>query len=259
LDARFAPAAETLALLEGLAHRRYIKTHLPLDGLPFSDRIKYIVVGRDRLDVFMSLWHHWNNMRPESIDQINATPGRIGAPLPLPLADIHVSFDAWLDTGGFPWEQDGYPFWSHLAHAQSWWDYRHLENILFVHFNDLLADLDGEMRRVSAYLEIPVNEALWLRLVHSVTFTAMQANAEKLATAATIGLWKDTTNFFHRGTNRRWAGVLTGEQITRYRRSAADRLEPSLARWLEHGRCEGGEPTEVASEHRRVTVPQTGS
>src|SRR5262249_22242650 len=97
--------------------------------------IKYIFVGRDGLDVFMSLWHHWNNMRPESIDEINATPGRVGDPLPLPPTNMHTAFDAWLDRGGFPWEQDGYPFWSHLAHAQSWWDYRHLENILFVHFN----------------------------------------------------------------------------------------------------------------------------
>jgi aryl sulfotransferase len=236
LDSRFAPGEETRAALEGLTHRRYIKTHLPLDGLPFSDQIKYIFVGRDGLDVFMSLWHHWNNMRPESIEQINATPGRVGPPFPLPPADLHTAFDAWIDQGGFPWEHDGYPFWSHLAHAQSWWDYRHLENMLFVHFNDLLADLDGEMRRVSAYLEIPVNEALWPTLVQSVTFTAMKANAEKLAPAATIGLWKDTANFFYQGTNRRWEGVLTGAQIARYRQRAAERLEPSLARWLEHGR-----------------------
>jgi aryl sulfotransferase len=121
------------------------------------------------LDVFMSLWHHWNNVRPESIEQIHATPGRVGPPFPLPPADMHTAFDAWIDQGGFPWEHDGYPFWSHLAHAQSWWDYRHLENILSVHFNDLPADLHGEMRRVSAYLEMPVNEALWPTLVHSVT------------------------------------------------------------------------------------------
>jgi aryl sulfotransferase len=242
LDARFAPCEETLAALEGLTHRRYIKTHLPLDGLPFSDRIKYIVMGRDGLDVFMSLWHHWNNMRPESIDQINATPGRVGPPFPLPPADMHTVFDAWIDKGGFPWEHDGYPFWSHLAHAQSWWDYRHLENMLFVHFNDLLADLDGEMRRVSAYLEIPVNEALWPTLVQSVTFMAMKANAEKMAPAATIGLWKDTASFFHQGTNRRWKGVLTSEQIARYRQRAAERLEPSLARWLEHGWHGAGAP-----------------
>lgn len=242
LDARFAPPEETWALLEGLTHRRYIKTHLPLDGLPFSDRIKYIFVGRDGPDVFMSLWQHWNNMRPEGIDQINAAPGRVGPPFPLPPADIRAAFDAWLDTGGFPWEQDGYPFWSHLAHAQSWWDYRHLENILFVHFNDLLTDLDSEMRRISAYLEIAVNEDLWPTLVRSVSFTAMKGNANKMAPGATMGLWKDTANFFHQGTNRRWKGVLTDEQIARYRQRAAARLEPSLARWLEHGRRVGGEP-----------------
>jgi aryl sulfotransferase len=242
LDARFAPAEETLALLEGLTHRRYIKTHLPLDGLPFSSRIKYIFVGRNGLDVFMSLWHHWNNMRPESIDEINATPGRVGNPLPLPPPNMLTAFDAWLDRGGFPWEHDGYLFWSHLAHAQSWWDYRHLENILFVHFNDLLADLDGEMRRVSAYLDIPVNETLWPTLVQSATFNAMKANAEKMAPASTIGLWKDTSNFFHRGTNRRWEGALTDEQIARYRRLAAERLEPQLARWLEYGRRVAGDP-----------------
>jgi aryl sulfotransferase len=114
--------------------------------------------------------------------------------------------------------------------------------MLFVHFNDLLADLDGEMRRVSAYLEIPVNEALWPTLVHSATFTAMKANTEKLAPAATIGLWKDTANFFYQGTNRRWEGVLTSAQIAWYRQRAAERLEPSLARWLEHGRQVAGDP-----------------
>jgi aryl sulfotransferase len=109
LDARFAPPEETLAALDGLTHRRYIKTHSPLDGLPFSDRIKYIVVGRDGLDMFMSLWHHWNNMRPESIDQINATPGRVGDPLPLPPADIHAAFDTWLDTDRLLRKEQGCP------------------------------------------------------------------------------------------------------------------------------------------------------
>lgn len=236
LESRAAPAEKILAAVEALTHRRYLKTHLPLDGLPFSDQIKYIFVGRDGLDVFMSLWQHWNNKRPESMDQINATPDRVGGPFPLPPADLHTAFAAWLDTGGFPWERDGYPLWSHLAHAQSWWDYRHLENILFVHFNDLLADLDGEMRRVSAYLEIPVDEARWPTLVNSATFAAMKANAAKMAPAAAIGRWKDTASFFYKGTNRRWEGVLTDDEIARYRQRAAERLEPSLARWLEHGR-----------------------
>jgi len=33
---------------------------------------------------------------------------------------------------------------------------RHLPNILFVHYNDLKADLEGEMRRIARFLEIEV-------------------------------------------------------------------------------------------------------
>jgi aryl sulfotransferase len=40
--------------------------------------------------------------------------------------------------------------------VQSWWDFLHLPNILFVHYADLLADLEGEIRRVAQFLEIEV-------------------------------------------------------------------------------------------------------
>ena len=64
LDANFAPIEDVLAQLDALANRRYIKTHAPLDGIRYYDKVKYIFVGRDGKDVFMSMWSHWNNMRP---------------------------------------------------------------------------------------------------------------------------------------------------------------------------------------------------
>ena len=58
-DARFVlPTAEMLAVVEGLPHRRFLKTHLALDGLPYRESTKYIYVGRDTRDVFMSAWNH---------------------------------------------------------------------------------------------------------------------------------------------------------------------------------------------------------
>ena len=54
------------------------------------------------------------------------------------------------------------------------------------------------------------------------------------APGADKGIWKDTTNFFHKGTNRRWEGVLTGDQVRRYEKLIDDLLEPSLASWLVH-------------------------
>src|SRR5215471_1935748 len=42
VEARFAPVGEARERWEGLTHRRYVKTHLPLDGLPYSECVRYI-------------------------------------------------------------------------------------------------------------------------------------------------------------------------------------------------------------------------
>jgi len=235
LDSNFGSIEEVLALLEGLRHRRYIKTHMPLDGLPYFEQARYIFVGRDGLDVFMSLWNHWHNMTDEGFAMLNEGPNRVGPDFPHPPAEIGPAFDEWISKGGFPWEHDGWPFWSHLNHADTFWQVRERENVLHVHFQDLLDDLDGEMRRVSEFLSIPVDEAVWPELLRGVGFDAMKSNAEAMAPAAGRGLWKDTKNFFHKGTNRRWEGVLSEAQVAAYRALSARRLSPELDAWLARG------------------------
>jgi aryl sulfotransferase len=231
IDANFAPIDEVIAQLDGLTQRRYVKTHCPLDGARYYDNVKYIFVGRD---VFASMWNHWNNTTLEFIDSMNNAPDRLGPTLPYPPPQAGPAFDAWLTRGSFDWERDGYPFWSHLHHAQSWWDFKHLPNILFVHFSDLKSDLDGEMRRISAYLDIPVDEAIWPDLLRGVSFDAMKASAAKMAPGATQGLWKDTSQFFHKGENQRWRGLLSETQSRRYDEIARQRLTPDLEGWLRH-------------------------
>ena len=41
--------------------------------------------------------------------------------------------------------------WSHHHLARTYWDYRHLPNLLFVHYDDLKRDLLGEMRRIARF------------------------------------------------------------------------------------------------------------
>ena len=235
LDANFGPIEDVLAQLEALESRRYIKTHLPLDGLRFFKEAKYIFVGRDGKDVWMSLWNHWHNMRAEIIENLNYAPGREGPLLMHPSEDIGPAFDEWLTRGSFPWENNGYPWWSHLHHAKTWWEYRHRPNILMVHYDDLKKDTDAEMRRISAFLDIPVNEELWPTLLEGVSFDSMKSNASKMAPGATEGVWKDTSNFFYKGTNKRWLGVLMDKQIAAYNSLAQAELGSELAAWLEFG------------------------
>jgi aryl sulfotransferase len=54
--------SELIAALEAQPHRRFIKTHTPLDGLPLDDRVTYVCVGRDPRDAGFSWSNHAANL-----------------------------------------------------------------------------------------------------------------------------------------------------------------------------------------------------
>ena len=234
LDVRTPPLDELIQRLEAQTHRRSIKTHLPLDGLIYFPQIKYIVVGRDPRDVFMSLWNHYSRYASRAYARFNDTPGRVGAPLPPSGDDIHKFWSMWITQGWFEWEQEGYPFWGNMHHSQSWWDYRHLNNIYFVHYQDLLTDLAGEVRGIADFLEIAIADAEIEALLPTLTLDAMRENDARLGG---ISMWDDgSTAFFFKGTNGRWQGVLSPDELAQYEATAARVLTPACRSWLEQGR-----------------------
>ena len=63
IDARFlGPIEPMLERVEAQRHRRFLKSHLAADGLRFFPQAKYLVVGRDTRDVFMSLFNHYSGV-----------------------------------------------------------------------------------------------------------------------------------------------------------------------------------------------------
>ena len=68
----FGPIEAELAKAEAQTHRRFFKTHLPLDALPLYAGVKIIHVARDGRDAAMSLHNHLANLRPELVEVINA-------------------------------------------------------------------------------------------------------------------------------------------------------------------------------------------
>ena len=235
LEFRIEPLEIVLTGLERQRHRRFIKTHLPLDGFPFDRRLKYIHVGRDARDVFMSFWNHYRMFTDEMLPLINLIPGRVGGPLPPCPDDIHELWHNWITCGWFEWETEGYPWWSNLHNVQSWWDYRHLDNILLVHFSDLLADLDGQIRRVAHFLEMKVPDDAWPVIVRNCSFEKMKAEAEWFAPRGGQPWKGGAQTFFHKGTNGRWKDILSAEELTLYDEAAKRVLTAECRRWLENG------------------------
>jgi hypothetical protein len=103
-----------------------------------------------------------------------------------------------------------------------------------VRYDDLSADLEGEMRRLAARLGIAVPSAAWPDLVEAATFEHMRARARQLAPDP-AGIFKDTAAFFRRGVSGAGAELLTAEELAKYRARVAQLASPELLAWLHHG------------------------
>ena len=211
------------------------RNDLPLDGLPYFPQLKYILVGRDARDVFMSFWNHQSNITPLFYEVVNS--GQVGDPLPPPPEDIKVFWREWMTRGWFPWESEGYPNWGNLRHTPGLGGTTaSLPNILFVHYNDLLADLPGEIGRVADFLAIDVSNDALSRIASIVDFKSMKANAEGILPGAKDVFIGGAQTFINKGTNNRWRQVLNEDDLELYTAAVACELTPDCAAWLERGR-----------------------
>jgi aryl sulfotransferase len=102
LDLRVPPKEVKLAAVETQRHRRFLKTHLPVDALVFSPRAKYLYIGRDGRDVMWSEHNHFANGTELLYQALNDTPGRVGPPIGRPPASIRQYFLEWLEGDGYP-------------------------------------------------------------------------------------------------------------------------------------------------------------
>ena len=228
LDLRVPPKEEKLPAVKAQTHRRFLKTHLPVDALVFSPRAKYIYIGRDGRDVLWSMYNHHANANQEWYRALNETPGLVGDPIAPPPASIRQYYHDWLDRNGHPF----WPFWENI---RSWWEVRGLPNVLLVHFADLKADMPGQIRRIARFLDIEVDPACWPAILEHCGFDYMKRNAAKSAPLGGVFWDGGAETFIHKGVNGRWRDVLTVEESARYERLALTELGAEAAAWLAEG------------------------
>ena len=228
LDLRVPPKEVKLPEVEAQTHRRFIKTHLPVDALVFSPKGKYIYIGRDGRDVVWSMYNHHATANEKWYAALNDTPGRIGPPIEQPPADVRQYYHDWLDRDGHPW----WPFWENV---RSWWAIRELPNVLLLHFANLKQDMPGEIRRVAAFLDIPIDENKWEAILKHCSFGYMKEHATKSVPLGGVFWDGGAQQFIHKGVNGRWRDLLSEEESAKYERLAAEQLEPTCVRWINTG------------------------
>jgi aryl sulfotransferase len=228
LDLRVPPKDVKLPAVEAQEHRRFLKTHLPVDALVYSPLAKYLYIARDGRDVVWSFYNHHANANDFWYELINDTPGRVGPPIDKPSADLREYFLAWLDG-------DGYPLWSFWENIRSWWNARHLPNLELIHFSELKADLRSQIQRIADFLELEIPAANWDKILLHCSFDYMKRNATKSTPLGGICWDGGAQVFVNQGINGRWKDVLTAEDNARYEARAIEELGADCARWLATG------------------------
>jgi aryl sulfotransferase len=243
IDMLTRPRDDVIADLDAQQHRRFIKTHTALDGLPWDDRVTYIDVGRDPRDVAMSMAHHMSNMDFDAfraalaatadIDGVTAAPAPPSdGPQEPPNARELIWM--WIDNPAPPTEETSSLLCT-LTHHETFWKAKDAPNVVMLHYDDLQADLGGQMHMLADRLGIGVPDARWPDLVEAATFDEMRANAATLAPNTDVALWRDTTEFFHSGTSGQWRTLLDGDDdVRRYDARVAQIVAPDLADWVHH-------------------------
>lgn len=228
LDLRVPPKEVKLPAVEAQTHRRFLKTHLPIDALVFSPKAKYVYIGRDGRDVVWSMYNHHASANAAWYAALNDTPGLVGLPIQKPVDSIRQYFLDWMD-------RDGHPFWPFWENVRSWWNVRDLPNVHLIHFERLKQDMRGEIEKVAAFLDVPIDQARWPAILEHCSFAYMKANATKSVPLGGAFWDGGAQTFVHKGENGRWQGTLTADDVSRYEAMALEQLGPECARWLASG------------------------
>lgn len=91
------------------------------------------------------------------------------------------------------------------------------------------------MRRIAAFLNIPIDETRWEVIFDYCSFAWMKQNATKSVPLGGAFWDAGAQVFINKGVNGRWAETLTPEEVTEYETRAVDELGPECARWLATG------------------------
>ena len=238
LDMNTRPLAEVRADLDAQTHRRFVKTHTPLDGLPVRSDVTYVCTGRDPRDVAVSMDHHLDNFEIDHVLRQRAATAALDGTDPASLlpprerpSDRLERFRRWVEDET-PVTVSGSTLRSTLHHLRSFWDAPDGVDVVLLHYADLTSDLAGEMRRLADHLAITVPEDVWPGLVRAATFDEMRSRPDVTVPGATHGQWKDPAEFFRKGTSGQWRELLGDADRRRYAEVVGRLVPADLSAWL---------------------------
>lgn len=138
----------------GEGKARMIKTHLPADLCPYGEQARYIYVTRHPVSCFVSC-----------VDFLTTLFGPL-TPSRGDLLDWYCSDRMWWR----PWPD----------HVDGWWRWaQERSNVLFLRYEELLADLPAAVERVAEFVETPLGASERRAVVEKSSFDYMKRHEQR--------------------------------------------------------------------------------
>jgi hypothetical protein len=239
LDMQLAAIDDVRARLAAQTHRRIIKTHTPLDGVPSDSRVLYIGVARDPRDVAVSSANHMSNLDEDRFMAVRKSavglddlPELIQSqPGPPPAEDLSP-IERWLNGDSVEVVMSLVGL---VNHVQQLWLRSDEPNVVLFHYSDMLADLPGQMRRLRDALDVDVDDARVAELAAKATFTEMKGRADLFTPNTDVGIWRSNEDFFRTGGVGTWRASFDDALSACYDSRIRELTSPELAEWLHNG------------------------
>lgn len=186
--------------VDALPSPRIFKSHMPyrmaLGGDPEKNPCKYIYIARNPKDVCVSYFH---------FESSKAWSGDYTGP-----------WEHWLKMFMDGRVQRG----SWFDHVLSWWAHRDAGNLLFLKFEDLKRDFDGELRKIAAYLGYELSEEVIDKIKDATSFSRMKT--DRFSNHQEITQLEE---FFRKGEIGSWKDQFTVAQSEAFDRLYAERMQ----------------------------------
>lgn len=184
-------AARKPAYLEQLPSPRFFKSHFHYGQLPRQGRVIYIL--RDVRDVAVSYYHH-----------------------AVTLMGWEMDFDKFLER----FMKGKVPLGSWFDHLESWWPERHSQRVLFLRYEDMVADLRGTAQRVASFCSLDVDGTRLDRVVERCSIDFMRAHARLFDPRLFVARSRPrrTEGFVRRGEVGGWRDDVAPAQLARLHR-----------------------------------------
>ncbi len=176
---------------------RILKTHLEYDQMPRRAKgLRCIYVVREFRDVVVSGFHHHRMMRGWTHPE-----------------DFRVFMHSMMANNTF--------FNSWFKHTQSWWPHRHDSNVLFLRYEEMIADLPGTVRKVADFYGLQLTEEVHARVLERCSVAFMKQHNEKFDPRLRQ-LQRDKVDFIRNGVAGEGRTRLSPAQEQMVNRSLAD-------------------------------------